>query len=94
MGKGTVFHLADMGAHVIIGRYFKYALFLITIACRNVQAGQATATEISKLTNNPKIEVMELNLASFASIKSFVGRYIETGYKLHGLINNAGTFHL
>jgi len=57
-----------------------------------LHAGETTAAELRRITNNPKIEVMELNLASFASIKKFVEAYVATGYPIHGLINNAGQF--
>jgi short-subunit dehydrogenase len=51
---------------------------------------EKVAEEIRKETNNPKIECMECNLASFDSIQNFVAKIRERNQTINVLINNAG----
>ena len=77
LGQETVRVLAQRGAHVIF-------------TARNVPKGQAVAAEIRKATGNDRIEVEELELGSFASIRAFAQRFLARHDHVHMLVNNAG----
>jgi short-subunit dehydrogenase len=62
----------------------------ILVASRNMEKCEKLAEEIRKETNNPKIECMECNLASFESIQNFVAKIRERNETINVLINNAG----
>ena len=74
IGVETVRALAAAGAEV-------------TIAARNVEAGQKVAAELSAATGNKSIFVAPLELTSQDSVKEFVRSW---DGPLHLLINNAG----
>jgi NAD(P)-dependent dehydrogenase (short-subunit alcohol dehydrogenase family) len=59
----------------------------VTLAVRNVEAGQKVAQELSESTGNPAIKVGELNLTDQKSVAAFVSAW---DGPLHILINNAG----
>ena len=77
IGRATAFDLARRGAS-------------ITIACRSQERGLAAAGELQRETNNPLIEVLPLDLASFGSIRLAAGTLLRKERPLHVLINNAG----
>ncbi|XP_055951030.1 retinol dehydrogenase 11-like isoform X1 [Argiope bruennichi] len=77
IGKETALDLASRGAKVII-------------ACRDVQKGYETVNDISEKVQKPDVVVKRLDLASFASIKSFAQDVLENEPYIHILINNAG----
>lgn len=65
--------------------------YTIMIACRNVQKGNNAAEKLKEKTGNPNIYVLELNLASFASVRKFKEDYCKGGYPpLYGIVCNAG----
>ncbi len=74
IGVETVRALASAGAEV-------------TIAARNVEAGQKVAAELSAATGNKNIFVAPLELTSQDSVKAFTRAW---DGPLHLLINNAG----
>ena len=59
----------------------------VTLAVRDLAAGQRTAADILATTANPNIHVAALDLADQASVASFVGAW---DGPLHILVNNAG----
>ncbi|GFT80951.1 retinol dehydrogenase 13 [Nephila pilipes] len=77
IGKETALDLASRGAKVII-------------ACRDIEKGNAAVKDICKSVNKPILEVKQLDLASFASIKRFADDVLENERYIHILINNAG----
>ncbi|XP_055949854.1 retinol dehydrogenase 13-like [Argiope bruennichi] len=76
IGKETVLDLASRGAKVIL-------------ACRDVQKGYEAVKDISDKIRKPNLVVKRLDLASFASIKSFAQNVLENEPYIHILINNA-----
>ena len=74
IGVETVRALATPGAEV-------------TIAARDIDAGQRVASSLMASTGNKKISVARLDLASQASVKAFARNW---DGPLHLLINNAG----
>ncbi|MBW5445765.1 SDR family NAD(P)-dependent oxidoreductase [Cohnella sp. CFH 77786] len=78
IGRATAEALATKGASLIL-------------ACRNTGKGEAVRREIAKQSGNERLEVMELDLASFTSIRKFAESVNKKYDRLHVLINNAGT---
>ncbi|GMN32058.1 hypothetical protein TIFTF001_003520 [Ficus carica] len=60
------------------------------MAVRNLNAGRDVKEEITKKIPTAKIDVMELDLSSMASVRKFASDYISSGLPLNILINNAG----
>ncbi|XP_077287860.1 retinol dehydrogenase 14-like [Arctopsyche grandis] len=81
LGRAAVQELVARGARVIL-------------ACRDMERGRAAVQDIRKnyKPNGGEMIVMQLDLASFDSIKSFV-EVIKNGFtKIDILINNAGVY--
>ena len=76
IGLATARALAKLGARVFI-------------ACRNVKQAQATADRVREESNDV-LEVLELDLGRFESVRSCAASFAATGLPLHVLINNAG----
>ncbi|OQR77948.1 retinol dehydrogenase 11-like [Tropilaelaps mercedesae] len=77
LGKTTARALAACGAKVIL-------------ACRNLKKAETARDEIIAATNNQDVICMELDLASFRSVRQFAKRIYSTQQRLDILINNAG----
>ncbi|KAM5572434.1 short-chain dehydrogenase TIC 32, chloroplastic [Rosa sericea] len=77
IGTETTRVLVLRGAHVVM-------------AVRNKDAGTNVKAAILKEIPDAKIDVMELDLSSFASVRKFAEDYIALGLPLNILINNAG----
>lgn len=77
IGKETALALARHGASLVL-------------ACRDLTKGYAARDEIVASTNNTRIEVMELDLASLASVRLFAEEFKKRYTQLDILINNAG----
>ncbi|MED6114781.1 Short-chain dehydrogenase TIC 32, chloroplastic, variant 2 [Stylosanthes scabra] len=77
LGLETTRVLALRGVHVVM-------------AVRNVESGTKVKETILKEIPSAKIDVMELDLSSMASVRKFASDYISSGRPLNILINNAG----
>src|SRR3954467_14373752 len=78
IGKETARGLAQAGATVVI-------------ACRDAAKGEEARADIAKSTGaGERVKVMELDLASLASIRAFAQAFAKTYGKLSVLVNNAG----
>ncbi|KAL8053867.1 hypothetical protein ABFX02_05G101300 [Erythranthe guttata] len=77
IGTETTRVLASCGVHVIM-------------AVRNLESGKKVKETIIKEIPDAKIDVMELDLGSFASVRKFASEYKSTDLPLNLLINNAG----
>ena len=77
IGKETAVNLARLGAHVIV-------------TARNPSRGAAALEEIRTRSGSADIEVMALDLASFASIRAFAKQLLDQQDRLDVLVNNAG----
>lgn len=62
----------------------------VFLACRNMNMANEARDDIIRLTGNQRIHCIQLDLASFASIRKFAKEFLATGKPLHILINNAG----
>ena len=75
MGKAITRAIAGMGVPVVM-------------ACRNVERAAGVRDEIVRETGNGRVELHQLDLASVASIRSFVDGL--NGREVSVLVNNAG----
>ena len=73
--------LARHGAHVLLG-------------CRNAEKGRAALSRLQAEVSGARAEVVELDMASLASIREFVAAFAQRGVGLDLLINNAGVMAL
>ncbi|ONM53689.1 Short-chain dehydrogenase TIC 32 chloroplastic [Zea mays] len=77
IGAETARTLALRGAHVIM-------------AVRSLPAAQAVKDAVLAQAPGAKLDVMELDLSSMASVRAFASQFIDRGLPLNILINNAG----
>ncbi|XP_024025399.1 short-chain dehydrogenase TIC 32, chloroplastic [Morus notabilis] len=77
IGAETTRVLALRGVHVIM-------------AVRNVSAGRDVKEAILKEIPSAKVDVMELDLSSFPSVRKFASDFNSCGLPLNILVNNAG----
>ena len=80
VGKETAVGLARAGAKVII-------------TARDRARGVAALEEVRTRSASDTVELMSLDLASFASIRSFAAELLDRHDRLDVLINNAGLVH-
>ncbi|XP_057784876.1 short-chain dehydrogenase TIC 32 B, chloroplastic-like isoform X1 [Salvia miltiorrhiza] len=64
----------------------------VVIPARDLRKAESVKENIQKESPKAEIIILELNLSSFASIKSFCSHFLSLGLPLHILINNAGIF--
>jgi len=62
----------------------------VIMACRNLEKAENTKSQILKSTPTAIIEIMELDLSSLASVRSFVKSFCDKYKQLNFLIENAG----
>jgi NAD(P)-dependent dehydrogenase (short-subunit alcohol dehydrogenase family) len=79
IGRAATIRFAKEGYHIIM-------------ACRNLGRGKPALKAISEETGNKTIDLMELDLSSFESIRQFCDLFKQTYSKLDILIHNAGYF--
>ncbi|KAL3834402.1 hypothetical protein ACJIZ3_009138 [Penstemon smallii] len=77
IGSETARVLALRGVHVVMG-------------VRNMDAGKKVKETIVKEVPSAKIDAMELDLSSLASVSKFASEFRSSGRPLNLLINNAG----
>ena len=81
IGYQAALELARHGAHVLL-------------ACRNAAKGQAALERLQREAPGSAAELMEVDMASLASIRSFATAFAGRGIPLDLLINNAGVMAL
>ena len=62
----------------------------VIMACRNVEKAEVAAAEVRAVVPEARLEVMALDLADLASVKSFADAVKQRFAKLDVLLNNAG----
>ena len=77
LGKATAMGLARAGARVLL-------------LCRSREDGERAAAEIARSTGHAALEVVQVDLASHASIRDAAARITARHDALHVLVNNAG----
>jgi len=86
-GRTALVTGASSGIGIETARALAHAGASVTIAVRNVAAGQRVAKDIIETTGNRNVHVEKLDLVNQSSVGSFVSSW--TG-PLHILVNNAG----
>jgi NAD(P)-dependent dehydrogenase (short-subunit alcohol dehydrogenase family) len=81
IGYQAALELARHGAHVLLG-------------CRNEAKGRAALERLLREAPGSSAEVVQLDMASLASIRAFAAAFIGRGIALDLLINNAGVMAL
>jgi NAD(P)-dependent dehydrogenase (short-subunit alcohol dehydrogenase family) len=90
-GRRAVVTGASSGIGIETARALAGAGAAVTLAVRDVAAGERTAADIRRGAGNPAVDVRSLDLADLASVRAFVAGFDEP---LHILINNAGVMAL
>ena len=81
IGYQAALELARHGAHVLLG-------------CRNEAKGRAALERLLREVPGSSAEVVQLDMASLASIRAFAAAFIGRGIAMDLLINNAGVMAL
>lgn len=81
IGKAAAIQLAQLGATVIL-------------ACRSAERAVQAQQEICRLSGNPRVEWMQLDLSVQSSIRSFTAEFRQRYENLDVLIHNAANFDL
>ncbi|WP_019415307.1 SDR family NAD(P)-dependent oxidoreductase [Paenisporosarcina sp. TG20] len=76
IGKAATLKFATEGYHVVM-------------ACRNLEISQSVQKEITTISNNSKVDLMELDVSSFDSIRVFCAAFKAKYPRLDILIHNA-----
>nr|XP_033487548.1 dehydrogenase/reductase SDR family member 13-like [Epinephelus lanceolatus] len=79
IGKTTAIDLAKRGARVIL-------------ACRSKQRGEAALEDIKRESGSNQVVLMQLDLGSLKSVRSFAENFLKSEPRLDILINNAGIY--
>src|SRR5215469_4644056 len=86
-GKLAIVTGSDSGIGIETARALAKAGATVTLAVRNVEAGEAAAEEIRVTTTNPHVSVGQLDLSDLTSVHAFVDAW---NGPLDILVNNAG----
>jgi NAD(P)-dependent dehydrogenase (short-subunit alcohol dehydrogenase family) len=62
----------------------------VIMACRNIKKAEGTKSEILKIVPNADIEIIELDLNSLTSVRSFSKSFCKKFRQLNYLVENAG----
>jgi NAD(P)-dependent dehydrogenase (short-subunit alcohol dehydrogenase family) len=87
-GKSAVVTGAATGIGVETARALAEAGCAVTLAVRNVEAGEKVAADINRTARGAKATVGRLDLSDMASVRAFAAEWGKA--PLHILINNAG----
>ena len=90
-GKRSIVTGAASGIGVETARALARTGAEVTLAVRNIDAGEKTAADITATTGNENIRVASLDLTDRGSIAKFIAGWNEP---LHILVNNAGVMAL
>lgn len=81
IGKAAAVRLASLGAQVVM-------------ACRSMERGQKALEDVRQTAGSGTVSLMQLDLASQASIRRFASAFLEQYPRLDVLIHNAANFDL
>jgi NAD(P)-dependent dehydrogenase (short-subunit alcohol dehydrogenase family) len=87
-GRTAVVTGANSGLGFSTARELARAGATVVMACRNVQKGEAAASEIKTAVPGARLSVAELDLGSLESVRRFAADLLDDAVDL--LINNAG----
>jgi NAD(P)-dependent dehydrogenase (short-subunit alcohol dehydrogenase family) len=84
---------SNSGIGKAAARKFTAEGYRVAMACRNLEKSKHAQTEIIEATGNDSVELMQLDVSSFASIRSFCTEYRKNHSGLDILIHNAAYFN-
>lgn len=87
-GRNAVVTGAYSGVGLETVRALASAGATVTIACRDLQKAQHTATELNAEFGQQRVLAAQLDLGSLASVKAFTEHYLTAHHTLELLINN------
>ncbi|XP_065662218.1 retinol dehydrogenase 14 isoform X6 [Hydra vulgaris] len=92
-GKTCIITGANTGIGKAVALEFARRKAKVILACRDVQKGNDAAIDIRRSIKDANVNVYQLDLASFTSIRNFVQLYKENENTLDILVNNAGLMY-
>ena len=93
-GKITIITGANSGIGYEAARGLATKGAQVIMACRNIEKGKAAAQQIRAEQPQAQVEVMALDLADLASVRSFAAAFTDRYASLDILCNNAGVMAL
>lgn len=89
-GKTAIVTGASSGLGVETARALASAGARVILPVRSRAKGEEAAADIRKTTGNAAIEIAEMDLGDWKSVRAFADAFLKTKSPLHLLINNAG----
>ena len=89
-GKTAIVTGAASGIGVETARALASAGARVVMPVRSRDKAEAVAADIRASTGNGKVEVVDMDLADFASVRAFADAFVAAGAPLDLLINHAG----
>ncbi|OIJ16808.1 short-chain dehydrogenase [Anaerobacillus alkalilacustris] len=80
IGKAATEKFARAGYHVVM-------------ACRNLEISKQVQEEIKEVTGSSRVDLMQIDVSSFNSIRTFCSEFKNKYQKLDVLVNNAAYFN-
>ena len=85
---------ATSGIGAVTAREMANAGFHVVMACRDLTRATTVRDELRERCNTERIDILECDLASLASVRKTTETYLATWQRLDVLINNAGIMPL
>lgn len=89
-GKVVIITGANSGLGFESSKALAAAGATVVMACRNADRAEAAASQIRAVQPEAKLELLPLDLASLASVRSFAEEFLARHERLDILMNNAG----
>lgn len=89
-GKTALITGANTGLGLETTKWFVQKDIKVVMACRNLEKAEEAKKSVLAEHPTAELELMELDLSSLESVKSFAAAFLEKRDKLDLLINNAG----
>lgn len=88
--KTAIITGGNSGIGFSLARYLAQRNASICLACRNIEKGHRAAQKILETVPNASITVLELDTASFKSVRAFAEAWERKGKEIDVLVHNAG----
>jgi NAD(P)-dependent dehydrogenase (short-subunit alcohol dehydrogenase family) len=89
-GRTAIVTGASSGLGVETARALAKAGARVVLPVRSREKAERTAADIRKSTGNKAVEVADMDLGDYDSVRKFADGFVASGSPLHILINNAG----